>query len=616
MKSKFNSHTILYIDDQVDVYQSLVILLERDNFNVLTARSFNEARTHLQKHIDLILLDVKLPGIDGWEICRRLKSGIHTAHIPVIFMTVCNEEDEIQACFEVGGADYVNKNINANELLARVKTQLRMAEVINKEKSERKLLSVALNNMLDMVMVIDKDGEILFANLAAENYFNQNINSMNIYSLAKEQKELCGLPIIEKVLSSHEAINQIVTQDAEVRDITVLPIRSADGQDIEALFVMNRDVSDEREMEAQIRQAQKMASVGRLAGGIAHDLNNILGGMVGYLSLVKAKTSPNDSTFPMIEQIENASERATDVISKLMEFSSVQDIRITDVDLNNEITKLLILFKSSIKKDVLIERRLQDRLPKVRCDESQVKQLLMNICHAASNSLPDGGVLQIATSTESNPERDDLENGLYVCIEIASDITISIENQHEYVDGYQLPENAGLGLAIVRDIVHDYNGGFYIEKQSDSNLTFTVYLPVEDNEISDEVDEVTVRDHILVIDDEPFILQMIEDCFEMLGYHGFFASNGKQGLDLYRKNRHKIGLIVLDLIMPGMSGEEVFDEIMIIDKDQKILIASAFDITQKSTLMKTADFLKKPFKLNDLQDKIEKLLHHVENSNY
>ncbi len=514
-------------------------------------------------------------------------------------MTVCNEEEEINRCFEVGGADYVNKSINAEELRARLRTQLKLADITAKEDRERQILSMALNNMRDIVIVTDVKGKVLFANRAAEESFGDDLRENNLYELAPDSDTI-SLEHIKEAIDKRKTTRTKLRKAGSTQSLNVEII--GDPADPEAVFITSRDVTEDEQVQDTIRQSEKMASVGRLAGGIAHDLNNILGGMIGYISLLKAKTPSDNPIYSILEHIDTASDRASEVIGKLLEFASVQEANPRRLQLNDEIRRLLPVLKSSIRGSLLVECNLDAEVPPVRVDPVQIKQLLMNLIYAASNAGIAGGVLRVKTSEAQ------LNDASAVCVHTQFISTTGQASNLVDEEEFQLAENASLGLAIVRDIIDYYDGQFDVQTDSDGSFTFLVTLPADQSTAEPDTG---LHDHILVIDDEQIILQMLNDCFEMLGYKGLFASSGKDGIELFRQYEDKIGLVILDLVMPGMTGEQVLPELRKINPEIKVMISSAYSASQKTKILekvKADAFLSKPFKINDLQDMIEEVL--------
>ncbi len=378
-------------------------------------------------------------------------------------------------------------------------------------------------------------------------------------------------------------------------------------------------------MEMHLRQSQKMESIGLLAEGIAHDLNNILGGMIGYISLLKAKAKAADSTLPVLDMIEKSSERASEIISQLLDFAKNKHIELQPLDLNPMIKQSLNLIKSSIRFKLGIRDTLKSGLPAIWADSSQMVQAIMNLSlagiHSIFTGIPELAVETALVSVDNIPGPARARIAVdHVCMTIDI-VGVGSGKRSLGLDGdrpLKKIDHAGLELAIARHVINDCNGILYIDTEKPDRTIFTVYLPIYSRPESENSDADTAESvvgqgagYILVVDDEAIVLQMILDTLDLLGYNGLSASTGTEGIEIFKARMDEIDLVILDLYIPDVPGEEIITELRKLKPDIKILVASGYEYRQKQEKMKELKvnaYLTKPFKLHDLEGKLSQLL--------
>ncbi len=379
-------------------------------------------------------------------------------------------------------------------------------------------------------------------------------------------------------------------------------------------------------VQSYIKLSRKMKAVGLLAEGIAHDLNNYLGGMIGYISLLKAKAKPKDDTVPVLSMLEKASDEAADVITRLLDFAGSKIEGITEININETAEKSLKLIKNSILKNIRKEVKLTKRLPNILGNTSQLEQLVIHLVFAATNKLSnESGELLIRTNFHPLEKMLSISHKLPVGNYISIEISLT-KDQPEIPDdektdflSVKKSFDSGLDLAIARNIVNDFNGFFYSDIKDVNTLSFYAYFPtIESNSKpsnNSNSKEITSEDKksglILVIDDESIILQLISDTLELLGYNGLLAETGSQGMELFKKHHFEIDLVILDLDLPDINGDLILQKLRKIKPQQKVLVASGYEFNQKEKFLKKVkvnDYLSKPFKIHDLEMKLNQLL--------
>ncbi len=507
------------------------------------------------------------------------------------------------------------------------------------EKSERHYREVVENANV-IILRFTPDGNFTFINRFAEEFFGfprEEIVGRNIVGtiipetgaksgeLRAMCRELCRNP--ERY---YENENMNITKDG--REVFVAwrnqPIRDKDGNLLEILS-FGVDMTQVHELEDALLQAKKLEAIGTLAGGIAHDFNNILGGMMGYFSLLKQQHAPGDPHYAVLEKIEAAGAQAAELVKQLLAFSRKGKFELKPIELNKIISDVLLLLKRSIPKKIEIRTNLQENLPFVEGDPSQLNQVVMNLCLNAIQAMPDGGRLEIETFTASSDslsptvlENPAVEN--YVTVTV-SDTGIGMDEkvcEHIFEPFFTTKEvgrGTGLGLATVYGIIRNHEGEIMVESEIGKGTTFKFYLPVKTTpaisrgtSVSGPSEKVVGGEgKILIVDDEAMFREMLRDVLEFLGYEILIARDGREGVEVYKGRQEEIDLVILDMNMPMMDGQEMFREIKKINPKVKALLSTGFALDDKvQALMEEGvmGFIQKPFKIDDISRAVKALM--------
>ncbi|MGD9235689.1 MAG: PAS domain S-box protein [Desulfobacterales bacterium] len=394
-----------------------------------------------------------------------------------------------------------------------------------------------------------------------------------------------------------------------------------------------RDVSDRKEAEAekkkleiQVQQAQKMESIGTLAGGIAHDFNNILMGIQGNASLMAIKTDASHPSYEKIKNIETYVENGTELTRQLLGFARRGKYHAITTDINDVIEKSARMFGRT-KKEIRIHLDLVPDIWTVEVDRGQIEQALLNLYVNAWQAMPDGGNLSLKTENvvlgvdfiNSQPYK--VEAGDYIKITV-TDSGIGIDKQTQarifepFFTTKEMGRGTGLGLASVYGIIKNHGGYINVYSESRQGTTFTIYLPASAKVIQPEVRTVTPivvtgNGIILLIDDEKMIIDVGRELLQELGYDVLTASSGREAIEVYRQKHAQVDLVIMDLIMPGLSGGETYDRLKEINTDVKVLLSSGYSINgQAAKIMERGcdGFIQKPFNINQLSEKIQSII--------
>lgn len=387
------------------------------------------------------------------------------------------------------------------------------------------------------------------------------------------------------------------------------------------------DITELRKLESQLRQAQKMESIGTLAGGVAHDFNNILTALMGYTSLIKMKMDKNSPLQPYVDQILSASRKATDLTQGLLAFSRQQPITLVPIDMNGAIKKTEQLLKRLLTEDIELCTSLTKDTTVVMADRSQVDQVLFNLATNARDAMPKGGTLTIETDIADMDSRFIGVHGFgkpgrYVLISI-SDTGEGMDKatQGKIFDPFfttkEIGKGTGLGLATVYGIIKQHNGYITVYSEPGQGTTFRVYLPAAMTKAGEEQDAATPpkggRETILIAEDEEEVRHIMREALQEYGYRTIETIDGEDAVDKFKLHRD-IDLIILDSVMPKKNGREAYEEIRGIDPQIKVLFTSGYTkdvVLNKGIKDKEFDFIAKPLILDEFLQKVRDVLDNI-----
>jgi PAS domain S-box-containing protein len=397
-----------------------------------------------------------------------------------------------------------------------------------------------------------------------------------------------------------------------------------DGK-VAALVSVARDITKRRQLETQLRQAQKMEAIGQLAAGIAHDFNNLLTPISGFAELLLGKVPEGSKEQKYLDQIKIAAERAAALTGQLLLFTRQEEGERHPAQLNSVVEETRDLLKRSIPKEITIELRLEPELWVVEADPSQISQVLMNLCVNACDAMPDGGTLTLETRNITLDEEYTrmhlgVQTGDYVRLSVSdTGCGMSPEVQARLFEPFfttkEMGKGTGLGLSVVYGIVKGHDGFINVYSQEGRGSTFHVYLPaiewaVEEGEV--EVSDLpTGTETILVVDDEEAVRELGQGVLERCGYTVLMAEDGIQALEVYQGHRGEIALVVLDVVMPQMGGQECLRRLREMDPQAKVLISTGYtakSLAQELMAEGALGVMEKPFRIHDFAVTMRKAL--------
>ena len=392
--------------------------------------------------------------------------------------------------------------------------------------------------------------------------------------------------------------------------------RSVKGADENATYfeVFVEDVTERRVLERQLRMAAKMEAVGRLSGGIAHDFNNLLGVIIGYSQILKRKVEPNNPLQEHIEEIEKAGQRATSLTRQLLAFSRQQILTPVVLDLNDLVSDMVKMLPRLIGEDIAVTTKLGAAIGKVKADQGQIEQVLMNLAVNSRDAMPSGGKLVIETTDMVMDEiyvrhHPGAKPGKYVMLSVAdSGVGMNSETLLHIFEPFfttkELGKGTGLGLATVYGVVKQSGGYIWVDSELGKGSCFQIFLPrveeavtcVAQSALSSPV--LRGNETILVVEDSEPLRKLAHSFLKERGFQVLTACCGEEALELVASSQKTIHLLLTDVVMPGMNGKVLADKLLRKQSSMKVLYMSGYTdsfIAGHGILEEGTHLLHKPF---------------------
>ena len=390
-----------------------------------------------------------------------------------------------------------------------------------------------------------------------------------------------------------------------------------------------RSEQERNKLQEQLVQSQKMDAVGQLAGGLAHDFNNMLGVIMGNADLMLHTMSEDDQGYKRARDIMQAALRSRNLTMKLLTFSRREKLNVTLMDIQNVIDDLMPILERTIKGKIEIKTDIQKNLF-VRVDTTQIEQALLNICTNARDAMPGGGVLSIECR-EAEPhdvhvlrdtDSDHAPAGKF-CEIIIKDTGIGMSEQlrEKVFEPFFTTKGAGagtgLGMSITLGIIRSHNGFISIDSDPDRGTSVNLFLPLEDAQESpamkkaEEPEMIRGTETILIVDDEPEVLSLAGDVLTKAGYKALTANSGEEALEIFRERASDIALVILDMVMPHMDGGDVYHALRDIDPDVRVLLASGYSKDGRAGELLNQGvrgFVQKPFRIKEFLKEVRQVL--------
>lgn len=680
--------SILLVEDEEVIRTLLNSALSAKRYRVVLASTKQEGLEYIGRgEFDLVLVDKNLPDGSGFDVIKPAKD--RSPHSEAIVITAYSDTESAIQAVTLGVFRYVRKPFDLKALLldidqaleksglrrdlARRTRELEQSNQALKESDERyrMLFNSANDGILLFPFAVDDEPQrfVEVNDVACRwlGYPREEFLKLTISDLHEADQPL---PSAERLTTLLQKKHILYEANLRARTGERIPVEISSrlfemgGQ----WFVLDmvRDITERKkaaeeraQLEEQFREAQKMEAVGRLAGGVAHDMNNVLGAIMGFAAALEAEIDPRDPQQTDIAGILKACCKGRDLTRDLLGFARKGKYLKDYISFNEMAMDVEKILERTIPKLINIVLDFEESLDFVEGDSGQLNHAIMNVCINAVDAMRGKGILKLKTrnvqlSKEDLVRQPDAVPGKYVLFEV-SDTGVGMSQDvlarafEPFFTTKPLGRGTGLGLAMVYGTVKNHDGFVCIESKEDSGTLVKIYLPAityaqmksiakqrrtfpakpstikvgrafedytqmstnefvrkEKSAKADNGDKET----ILLVDDEPMIRNAGRRLLERLGYSVLLAENGEAALKLYEEEQERIWLVVLDLIMPIMDGEEAFSRLQQINPDVRVLLSSGFSKEEKADeLLRqgAAGFVEKPFDLKTLKNELNKV---------
>ncbi|MFZ5573330.1 MAG: response regulator [Thermodesulfobacteriota bacterium] len=672
---EFDNRLILSIDDDPVIRKSICSYLEDCGFRVIQAENgLRGLELFDREKPDIVLLDLRMPGMNGFQVLEELTK--RTTETPVIVISGTGEIQEVIDALRKGAWDYVTKPIHDMLILehvisnaltkagllvenreyrehleeqilqrtARLNERSKALEEANQRletemterqaaEKERLYLATAIEQAADGILITEKNGTIRYLNPAFERMtgYSQQEAKGRSYKILKNKSypESFYRNVWQEINAGRTWKGHMVSprEAAPPREleVSISPVRDKDDNIISFVSV-NRDVTQELQLEKQLIQAQKMEAIATLTGGIAHDFNNILSAIMGYTQLAMGRASLDEKMRGYCEKVIMAGNRARDLIGQILSFSRQSPQESKKVHIKFIVKEVMKLLKVTLPANIEIRLSISATRDAVLADPTQIHQVLMNLCTNAAYAMRmKGGALTVALKEvrldREEATRKELNEGNYLRLTVAdTGQGIPPEDIHKIFDPYFTTKGpgkgTGLGLSVTRNIIKKLCGSIGVESQPGRGTCFTVLFPQADTVMEEgasaKPEKLPVgNERILFIDDEEFLVDVGKELLEQLGYDVLAKTSSLDALELFLAAPRSFDLIITDHSMPKITGIELIKRVHLVRPDIPVILCSGFPETiptEKLPELGVRELMVKPFTIADLALSVRRAL--------
>ncbi|MFB2968675.1 response regulator [Aerosakkonema sp. BLCC-F183] len=632
---KKDAPLILAIDDDKFMRLQLRRAMEEIGYRVVEAADGEEGLAAYRRwHPDIVLLDAVMPMMDGFTLCKliRTQNICQTQSLcnppPVLMITALEDRESVDRAFEAGANDYITKPIHWAVLRQRVRRLLEACRAeIDRERSEQKIHEQAalLDIATDAILVQNLDNQILFWNKGAERLYGwtsaeaigKNVNEL-LYKQIKSELE-SERPIFDEAGSWQGELLQITKYGKEIIVESRWTLVQSEQKQPKSILTVNTDITEKKQLEAQFLRAQRMESIGTLASGIAHDLNNALAPILMSVQLLETKCHDEHSQ-RLLKILEANTKRSADLVKQVLSFARGLQGDRTNLQVAHLISEIAKIVKQIFPKFIEIYTDVPSSEIWTVCgDATQLQQVLMNLCVNARDAMPKGGILNVVAENifiDENYARMNIEAkvGKYVVITV-SDTGTGIPREildrifEPFFTTKEHGKGTGLGLSTAVGIVKGHGGFINVYSEVGKGTKFNVYLPAastDESKFSQEIYRELPRGNgelVLVVDDEDAIREITKTSLESYNYQAIGASNGVEAIALYAERKTNISVVLVDMMMPLMDGPTTIRTLQKINPNVKIIAISGLTSNSQMTELNRQSvptFLPKPFTSEEL----------------
>ena len=685
---------VLIADDNKENRYMLETLLQGNGYETISAVNGEEALNLAAEYRpDLIITDILMPVMDGFALCRQMKGDESLRGTPFIFYTATyTDERDTEFGLSLGADRYLIKPLEPQEILQILEEVLAGAgtdaarygyvsplgeemeflrqhnealfrklekkiadlmesnaalqrEIGERQKAEESLREseAKLKALLDCspvgIIWANKRNEIQYVNRKFMELFGYTVGDLptfkDFFQLAyPDSSDLASIfPWVnalevagEMGVSPPSFEGRLASKDGSYRDVSISGACIA-----ELCLLVFTDNTEQKQLQEQMRQSQKLESIGNLAGEIAHDFNNILTAVTGFASMLQIKMAKNDPLIKYVNEISNTGKRGAALTHKLLAFSRKQILDIRPVDINDMLINLQGMLHRLIREDIVIHFCLLDTPLVVEADWNQLEQIVINLVTNARDAMPDGGMLTISTSSEAidpliaaQHGYGDLEANQFAVMKIADNgMGMDEKTQRRIFEPFfttkATGKGTGLGLAVVYGIIRQHKGIIRVNSTPGKGTEFMLCFPLMKGKFSEDQEKNHVGEAICIGGSETILVAEDQDCLRMMqkeileshGYKVIIAEDGNRAIEAFKKEPERISLVILDMLMPNKGGFKAYSEIAGIASGIKALFVTGYGVEEKfpeELAGKKLPLIMKPFSSYDLLKRVREVL--------
>ena len=572
-----------------------------------------EADKNIYYHSRKILLDTREPHNSILRIQKKEGNQFYAQ-----LRTIVNPDvDDKEGQFRVTITDITEQK------------ELEIALLRSKDEWEQ-----TFDAITDMVIIQDSNMRILKANKAVGHFFGLNYQQLigkKCFELFHGSPDHCpDCPTLQKFSDTVTHTHTIIHKDLDKILMVTSSILPFSASEPWRFVHVAKDITDQKKNEEKFQQAQKMESIGTLAGGIAHEFNNVLAIIMGNNELIMEELPQYSLARGSAEEIRIAGLRARDVVKQLLTFSRQDDSIKKVVDIKSVILESMKLIHSTTPANIKIEQNLSADTFPIIGNETQINQILINLCNNAIDAMPEKGgkiTIELANETIKNRQTLDskLKSGRYSRL-MVNDNGFGMDNGtlarifEPYFTTKDVGKGSGIGMAVVHGIVERHDGVIIVDSHPGLGTTFTIFFPAYEGPLKQEIDnqnDLPIGDEcILYVDDEATIAHLGKRRLESLGYRTESTTDPLKALDMVKTDPHRFDLVITDMAMPNMTGDQLIVEILKIRQDMPTIICTGYSakISDKEAKeMGVSSFAMKPLAKSDLATMVRKVLDEAKN---
>ncbi len=637
---------VLVVDDN-DIDRTLVRRMLGSEYSLSESATASHALELLgQTPPDCVLLDHRLPDRNGLDIIADFANRL----VPVVMLTGHGDERTVVRALKAGARDYLVKDGLTAEILVRaIRNAIREAKLLHEKRAlleERDALSATqeefealLKSTTDYVSIVAGNGQIKYVNPACAKLLGwTEINPVGrLVSEMHTKKESDRLveKLVPHALRHGSWSGEIVLRAASGQLIptdSVVVAKADENGSLLFIATVSRDMRERAKLEAQLRQAQKMEAMGRLAGGVAHDFNNVLTAIFSFSNFAAESIEKGHPAQDDLEEVQRAARRAKDLTQQLLSFSRKRTVEPVVINPNERIRSSKRMLSRLLGENIQIEFRAQ-AVGTVRIDAGALEQVLVNLAVNARDAMPSGGKLTLETKDTEIGEDDErckealVLPGSYLTICVNdTGIGMDEETRHHIFEPFfttkPTDKGTGLGLATVYGIVKQAGGYISVSSEQGVGTSFEILLPrisarPRATSIEQRSQQSGGTERILLVEDDDQIRRLAQRSLKREGYQVVAAENGERALELASQDKGSFHLLITDVVMPGLTGKQVAEALRQTRPDIKVLYISGYTqdiIADHGIVEEGISLLQKPFSPAGLTDCVRRVLDNGERS--